>query len=199
MVIVPIDKIAEIYWKLLFSRNIFQKWIDVFNLHNFLWEIFYSNKCESWLVLRCCVQPPTAWSLAKKRWVWAKYLFLDVDWLSFASDIGMSWRHSWNFGNCADTKYCRMLFFRIYFVYQLLYYIFVVPDVNVNWGDTQTYCQCCRIWAEPGTCSNSPDWIVYRHASDGHKVHATFTNLHFVPPLSPLSSQESKSISFLHL
>jgi len=82
---------------------------------------------------------------------------------------------TWNFGNCADTKYCRMLFFRIYFVYQLLYYIFVVPDVNVNWGDTQTYCQCCCIWAEPGTCSTSPDWIVYRHASDGHKVHASIT------------------------
>ena len=44
---------------------------------------------------------------------------------------------TWNFGNCADTKYCRMLFFRIYFVYQLLYYIFVVPDVNVNWGGTK--------------------------------------------------------------
>jgi len=139
MVIGTIDQKTKIYCTLLFSGNIFQKWSDVFKLHNFLGKYFIRTNVSRDLYFWCCVQPATAWSLAKKRWVWAKYFIFRCCWLSFASDIGMhfrfkilSWRHTWNFGNCADDKYCQMLFFRIYFVLQ-----FVVPDAD--WGGTKNH------------------------------------------------------------
>ena len=197
MVIGTIDKKSAKSIVVFFSAETFSKNELTFSIFTIFFEkYFIRTNVNRDLCFWCCVQPPTAWSLAKKRWVWAKYFIFRCCLAFFRIRYWNVLTSYWNFGNCADTKYCRMLFFSNLFCLPIIVLHFVVPDVNVNWGDTPVHCQYHRIWAELGTCSNSPDWIVYRHASDGHKVHVH--NLHFVSPLSPIL-QESKNISFLHL
>jgi len=83
MVIVPIDKKSAKSIGRFFSAETFSKNELTFSIFTIFFEkYFIRTNVNPDLYFWCCVQPPTAWSLAKKRWVEQNSLFLDVVWLS---------------------------------------------------------------------------------------------------------------------